>query len=276
MTGLAHPTRTAPAGVRDGVRQVAIWAGFAASYEIVRGLAVGNRAVALANAHSIIRLEQRLGVFVEPSIQRHFLQFRLLVDLADWTYWLAQFAVVALVVVWVYVRRRHAYPWLRNTLIATNTIGLAGYLFFPVAPPRLVAGYGFRDTIASLHQRSGLVHLLANPYAAFPSLHDADALVIGVVVVQVTALSAVRIATLIWPVWVSFCLVLSANHFVLDVAVGVGAAIIGGLLATLVQGAARRSGHWSSRCGSSPHPGSGVSRMRPGEGSSTMPEETRR
>ncbi len=230
------------ANVRGGALQAAIWAGFGVSYEIVRWLATGDRTIALANARSIIRLEQRLDCFVEPSIQRHLLQSRVVIDLADWTYWLAQFAVVGLVVVWVYFRRPAAYPRLRNTLIATNTIGLAGYLFFPVAPPRLVAGFGFHDTIAALHQQSGLIHVLENPYAAFPSLHAADALVVAVVLFRVVALRAVKLVAMIWPVWVSFSLVLSANHFLLDIVVGAGVAVVGWLLVALVAHASRSSG----------------------------------
>ena len=45
----------------------------------------------------------------------------------------------------------------------------------PTAPPRLL-GVGFAD-----QHRDGLVSLAANPYAAMPSLHAADALIVGVV-----------------------------------------------------------------------------------------------
>ena len=58
-------------------------------------------------------------------------------------------------------------------------IGLVGYVFVPTAPPRLL-GVGFVD-----QHRDGLVSLAANPYAAMPSLHAADALIVGVVLFSV-------------------------------------------------------------------------------------------
>jgi membrane-associated phospholipid phosphatase len=219
--------RLLPRGPLDAALQGAVWAGFAAAYEAVRGLTSDERTTALAHTHALIRLEQRLHVFVEPAIQRHVVPLRLVTGLADWSYWFAQFVVVGIVVVWVYLRRGHAYARLRDTLIATNCLGLVGYLAYPVAPPRLVSGYGFRDTFGALGsptQHNGIVHLFANPYAAFPSVHAADALVLGVAVFRLARPRIVKLLALLWPFWVSFALVLSANHFWLDVVVGLALA----------------------------------------------------
>ncbi len=230
-----------PNGRRDALLQAAIWAGFAASYELVRGLAAGNHTVALADAHRIIGVEQGLHAFFEPSLQQHVLHAAPVTAFAHWTYWLAQFVVVAVVVTWIYLRRNHAYARLRDALLVTNTLGLVGYLAFPVAPPRLVPGFGFRETFSAagiLTQKSGLVHLLANPYAAFPSLHAADALILGAAVFAVASNPVVKAVALLWPFWVSFSLLLSANHFWLDVAAGIALATTGWLVAGL---RARRS-----------------------------------
>ena len=55
-------------------------------------------------------------------------------------------------------------------------------------------------------------------------------------------LRAVKLVALIWPVWVSFCLVLSANHFLVDIVVGAFVAVVVGLVVALAQHLSRASG----------------------------------
>ena len=57
-------------------------------------------------------------------------------------------------------------------------IGLFGYVFMPMAPPRLL-GVGFVE-----QPHDGLVQLAANPYAAMPSLHACDSLIVGIVLAR--------------------------------------------------------------------------------------------
>jgi membrane-associated phospholipid phosphatase len=246
-----------PRGRRDLFQQLGLWVGFAVCYEVVRGLADRGRGVALANAEDVIALERRLGGLYDLDLQRFVLGIgRPLVELAGWTYWLSQFAVVLAVVVWVYLRHNDDYPALRNTLLVVNAIGLLGYLALPMAPPRMFPGLGYEDTLATgaLTFRSGLVTLLANPYAAMPSLHAADALVIGAVVASIVRSPAARVALLLWPVWVWFALLATGNHFWLDVAAG--AVLAGAVLAA--RAPSRRpprrrrladSNTWGARCG---------------------------
>ena len=214
-----------PRGLPDAVGQVVVWAGFAVAYEAVRGLAAGSRIEAIENARRMIRLERHLGGLFELDLQRpvHRAEGVLLLHVVGWTYWLAQFVVVGTVVAWVYLRRNDAYSRLRNTIMIANTLGLAGYLLFPLAPPRLLPGYGFVDTLARtepLNHRTGLIELFANPYAAMPSLHTADALILGVAFGAVARWSILRVAALLWPIWVSFALLATGNHFWLDILAG--------------------------------------------------------
>ena len=54
----------------------------------------------------------------------------------------------------------------------------------PTAPPRMFPEWGFADTLAdyaSVNHDSGLIAFAANPYAAMPSLHAMDALIVGIV-----------------------------------------------------------------------------------------------
>ena len=100
-------------------------------------------------------------------------------------------------------------------------IGLFGYVFVPTAPPRLL-GVGFVDT-----HRDGLVNLAANPYAAMPSLHAADALIVGVVLFTVCRnAGGPRPLWALWPAWVCFAVMATGNHFWLDCLAGIGVAIL--------------------------------------------------
>jgi membrane-associated phospholipid phosphatase len=228
-----------PRGGRDLARQLVIWLGFALTYETARGLAHGAAATAQRNARDVISFEQSLGSFFEPGLQRHTIDAsRSLISAANWTYWLAEFGVVTVVLAWTYVRHTDHYIVLRNGVIATNVIGYVGYVLVPTAPPRLVPGHGFVDTLASsaaLNHGTPLVAFAANRYAAMPSLHTADAIVVGV---AMAALSRSRWAQglwLAWPVWVSFSLIVTANHFWLDTAAGALVAGLGGGIALWIE-----------------------------------------
>ena len=223
--------RLLPRGRGDFFRQLAIWLGFGVAYEVVRGLADRGSGEALRNARRVIRIEDRLGGLHELDVQHWVMGAgRVLVHAVDWTYWLSQFVVVGGALLWIYLRRNAAYARLRNTLIAVNTLGLVGYVALPTAPPRLVPGLGVADTLASsepLNEGSGLVHLLANPYAAMPSLHAADALIVGLVLAAVVRAWPLRALCLLWPVWVWFSLLATGNHFWLDVAAGAALGALG-------------------------------------------------
>ena len=166
------------------MREIALWAAFAVSYELVRWAAAGKRETAVANAEAVIRAERHLHLFVEHDLQRAFIEGpRLVLHLADWTYWLAQFVVVVAAFVWAYFRRYRLYARFRNAFFLANTLGLITYITVPLAPPRLFPEEGLVDTLRryeGLNMHSGIVRGLANQYAAMPSLHAADALIVGV------------------------------------------------------------------------------------------------
>jgi hypothetical protein len=123
-------------------------------------------------------------------------------------------------VLFVYVRRHDAFVQFRNSILLANVLGLFGYIFMPTAPPRLL-GLGFAD-----QHRDGLVNLAANPYAAMPSLHAADALIVGVVLFSVCRSRWAKTLWAIWPVWVWFCVMATGNHFWLDCIAGIGVALL--------------------------------------------------
>jgi membrane-associated phospholipid phosphatase len=213
--------RHLPRGWSDLGRQLLIWFGFAVLYQLARGLADRNPSRAFANGYHVVAIETRYAhklyelTFQQFVDQRHFLE-----TLVSWTYWNSEFTVVGLAVLWVYVRRHDAFVGFRNSILLANTIGLLGYVLVPTAPPRLL-GVGFVNT-----HRDGLVNLAANPYAAMPSLHAADALIVGVVLFMVCRRWWAKALWALWPAWVCFSVMATGNHFWLDCLAGIGVAII--------------------------------------------------
>jgi membrane-associated phospholipid phosphatase len=59
-----------------------------------------------------------------------------------------------------------------------------------------------------------------------PSLHAADALIVGVVCFQACRRWWSKALWALWPAWVWFCVLATANHFILDVVAGIAVALI--------------------------------------------------
>jgi hypothetical protein len=222
--------RVLPRGPLDFARQLLIWFGFVFGYQLVRGSVDHDRRQALADGLGIVRLERHLfGALPELRLQRLVDASHWLSIAAAWTYWNSEFTVVSLALLWVYLRRYESFKRLRNTVVLAGLLALPGFAFDPTAPPRMYPALGFRDTVAStsgVNHGSGLVQLAHNPYAAMPSLHSADALVVAIVLVRTSRRRWSRAAWALWPAWVWFCVMATANHFLLDVLAGVALALL--------------------------------------------------
>ena len=224
----AAERRVLPRGWFDLVRQILIWFGFVLAYQVARGIADRSPSVAFNNARGVIDVERRVTGLWELSLQSWTESSEALGLLTSWTYWLSQFAVVGLALLWVYFRHYDHFIRFRNLLMLANVLGLIGYVLLPTAPPRYFPELGFVDTLASLgapNHGSTLVQLAANPYAAMPSLHAADALVVGVTLAVLVRPVWLKALWLLWPAWVWFAVMATANHFWLDIAAGIAVVI---------------------------------------------------
>ena len=207
--------------------------GFYVAYQVVRGAADRDVANAFRNGEWVIHTQQHLGALFEPTVQRFVDSSTILVTLTSYTYWLSQFAVVGLTLLYVYFRHHDRFADFRNWLIGANVIGLIGYVLMPTAPPRMFPEWGFSDTLAdyaSVNHDSGLIAFAANPYAAMPSLHAMDALIVGVVMASVCRSWPARALWLVWPAWVCFAVMGTGNHYWLDCAAGFAIALLTALL----------------------------------------------
>jgi membrane-associated phospholipid phosphatase len=222
-----------PHGWGDLFLQIGLWFGFLAAYQVARGVADRNAATAFENGLKVIDIESRANSLFELSLQRLVDSSQLLAVMTSWTYWLSQFTVLGLSLLWVYVWRNDVFPRFRTVIILANVIGLAGYVLLPTAPPRMFPDVGFVDTLAnfaSLNHGSGLIQLASNPYAAMPSLHSADSLIVGLIMASLVTRWWAKALWLAWAPWVWFSVMATGNHFWLDIAAGVHVAAIAALV----------------------------------------------
>jgi hypothetical protein len=229
---VAAGRRFLPRGWADFGVQIVIWVGFYFSYLAVRSLADRNPARAFVNGFRVIGLEQRLtSHFFEQTAQRIADSSNLLITAAAWTYWNSEFTVIGLALLWVYLRRHEWFARFRNTVLLANMFGLVGYVLVPTAPPWMFPYYGFVDGV---NHASGF-GALANPYAAMPSLHAADALIVGIFLFRASRGRWSKAVWALWPAWVWFCVLATANHFWLDVVAGIAVALLSLLIVSRIE-----------------------------------------
>jgi membrane-associated phospholipid phosphatase len=219
-----------PRGWKDFGLQLCIWFGFLLAYQVVRGLADHDAVQAFVNGRSLIGFESKLHALVEVDIQNVVLRAGdWFVQILNWTYWNSQFTVVGIALLWVYFRRNEAFTRLRNLLIVANLLALVGFVAMPTAPPRMFPEWGFVDTLATsaaLNHGSGLVQLASNQFAAMPSIHSADALILGFVMAALVRSTWAKVLWTLWPSWVWFTVMATGNHYWVDIAGGVLIALI--------------------------------------------------
>jgi membrane-associated phospholipid phosphatase len=145
-------------------------------------LLIGDDAsAAVRRAESLAEAERALGLYFEPDVHAWALGHPWLMTTAGAFYVFAHIGVAAWVLAWTWQLRRDVFPLVRDTFLATQILTVALYALVPTAPPRLVPGSGFHDTLAGLWGREAAesVHLLQSPFAAMPSGHVVFALIAG-------------------------------------------------------------------------------------------------
>jgi len=226
---VAAGRRHLPRGWLDLGLQLAIWFGFLGLYQVARGIADRDPTRAFENGLGVIRIEERVGDLFELTAANVVSGSHFLMLLVSWTYWNSEFTVVGLALLFVYLRRHEYFHRFRNWILLANVIGLLGYVIVPTAPPRMFPTFGFPDTLAEfggLNHGSGLIELAANPYAAMPSLHAADALIVGVSLAFACRHWWSKTIWVLWPAWVWFAVMATGNHFWLDILAGIVVAIL--------------------------------------------------
>jgi hypothetical protein len=228
-----------PNGWKDFFFQLSLWLGFGLVYQIARGAADRGTLEAIQNGLTVIDAEKAFNALVEVDIQRAVMHAGdVALTAVNITYWLSQFTVLGLALLWIYFARNDAFVTVRNWVFATNLLALVGYVLMPTAPPRMFPEEGFVDTLAqssAVNHGSGLIELASNPYAAMPSVHAADALIIGFAMATLVKSRLAAMLWTLWPTWVWFSVMATGNHFWLDIVAGVGVALMGATIVSWAQ-----------------------------------------
>ena len=241
-----------PKGWGDLGRQIGLLILVDIAYETARGLADGSRSVAMAHGQQVIDFERSTHTLFEPGWQAFFIPATWLVDFANQVYMNSQFAVVLTFFLWVYFFRNESFNFIRNMFIVSMGLALIGYTLYPTAPPRLFPEEGFVDTINSfsdVNHDSALVKVFINPYAAVPSMHCAFALIIGISGFRLSRHAYTKAFWAAWPLLVSWVVIVTGNHYWVDVVLGWMVAMVAALVAHRLLARARPEA-WAWRVGS--------------------------
>ncbi|MEU3528303.1 phosphatase PAP2 family protein [Streptomyces sp. NPDC038707] len=195
------------------------------TYSLVRNAVPEQRAAALRNADWIWRFEHALGVGVEQSINHAANSVTWLIIGMNYYYATLHFVITLGVLVWLYRWHPGRYAATRLVLFATTGAALLGYYLYPLAPPRLMLGGHFVDTVTAHHtwgsMASGDLKHMSNQYAAMPSMHIGWSLWCGLTVCALASVPWARVLGLLYPALTLVVIVATANHFWLDAVGGV-------------------------------------------------------
>jgi hypothetical protein len=231
------------------LREVALVSAGFVVYFTVRELTEGSFERAAANAEAIIRLQESLGIFVEPTLNHAAASRQWALTGLNWIYIWGHWPVIALVAAWLYHAQPDGYRLIRTAFFISGAIGFFFFALLPTAPPRLMGGE-FIDTVTEFSNAYRVLQpaSVTNQYAAFPSLHFGWNLLIGIAVMRYARRPVVRVLGLMSPVLMLLATVLTANHYLLDI-------VMGGIVALAGLGLAVGYRRWRSR-----------ERIRPGAG----------
>jgi hypothetical protein len=236
-TGRTHTISWLPKGGADAVAQLSIFVVADILYETVRGVAESNAAVPFTHARSIMSIERSLHIFVEQSVQSWAMGQRVLIDFANFMYVNSHFVITTSLLVWLYLRHNDRFYFVRNMFVVAMGFALIGYLILPTAPPRFFPELGYVDTIAyyvNVKHDSGLVALFFNPYAAVPSMHVAFSLMVAIPTILIVKRHVLKALWALYPLLITFVVVVTGNHWVMDAIAGAAVAGMSALVATHV------------------------------------------
>jgi hypothetical protein len=180
-----------------------------------------GRARAARNAARIDSLERRLGIDVEPAVQRALLQYPRLVHGLNAGYGLFNVTLTVGWLVLLFRRRDERFHRFRRTCLLTYVGAQPVFLLLPTAPPRV--SDGFVDTLSEVSgfdlEHPFLLRFY-NPVAAMPSLHVAFAVVTGAEIASRSESLLARSAARAYPPLVATVVAGTGNHYVLDAVAG--------------------------------------------------------
>jgi hypothetical protein len=221
-------------------RELLLIAVLYAAYEMSRSLGDINVTSALSNGREILHLEKVWHLDPERMLNHALHHDTFFAVAASYFYSLMHYLVTPAVLVWMYRKHRPHYSRARTALAISTGVGLVGYLILPTAPPRMINGSGFYDTLAGTQDwgwwgGEGSVPrglgALTNQFAAMPSLHVGWAIWCGVLIAVYAERRWVKALGVGYPILTTIVVMATGNHYLLDAIAGALTMAAGALLA---------------------------------------------
>jgi membrane-associated phospholipid phosphatase len=210
-------------------------------YTAGRWVTAGDLDSATDHAQWIMDAEDDLGIAIERQVQ-DALHGGFVMWLFSNLYLAAQLVVLPASLLWLYRSAPAVYRRLRDTVLATWTLSVPIYALFPVAPPRLADG-AMSDTVSSQAavELTGRSTIFYNELAAVPSLHCGFAVAVGIALAVASRRRWTKALALLWGPAVCLIVVVTANHYVFDIAAGLAVSVAGYYAGPRVARLAQRS-----------------------------------
>ena len=222
------------------------------SYSVVREMAGGSSSNAYSHTFDVVSLEQSLGIFQEARLQEWVMSSELVVRFFNAVYTYGHFPLIGALGVWLFIFHRDKYLLFRNGFFVAGALGLFIFNIFPVAPPRLMPlEYGLVDTL-SLFQKVNYhsAGAFVNPYAAMPSMHIGFNLLLSLAVASACAGMGQPwrflglAVSMVMPILMATAVVVTGNHYILDIVAGYAVAAAGMWVALMVKDHGWRLRQW--------------------------------
>jgi hypothetical protein len=205
-------------------REATMISGLYALWQLAGTLSVLGTAGAFSRADWLERTERAWHLPSEVSVQRALTGNSTLTQAENLYYATMHFGALFVFLIWLFVRHRERYGKVRRVLALTTLVCLAIQLI-PVAPPRLLPGYGYVDTAEQYNQSVYSLGFGADQLSAMPSVHVAWAVLIGWAVARIGR-GPWRWLGTAHAVLTMLVIVATANHFWADGIVAVAVLVV--------------------------------------------------
>lgn len=186
----------------------------------------GAALAGIRNAVAVNAISRELGGGFAVTMNNWLAVHPLVGSSAAWYYIVLQGAITGIIGVVLIWRRVPSFGLHRNALIACNVIGLVAFWLYPVAPPRMLAGYHDIAARAAPVFSSILEGKAADDFAATPSLHVVWAIWVAIAACAMIRRPALRAAVWLYPAATIVDVLATANHYLLDVITAPGVLLL--------------------------------------------------
>jgi hypothetical protein len=208
---------------------VLLVAGLYVIYDLIRASISVTAGRAERNAFTVLRWEKWFHLDPERPLNHFITHTAALAVPACFFYAAAYIVVTPTVLIWAYRCRSESYRQARTVLAVITSTALVGFWLYPTAPPRLLPGAGFADTLATYSSwgwwraadnlPAGMASI-GNQFAAMPSLHVAWSLWCASVVITHTRRRWLTVLAASYPITTVVVVIGTGNHYLSDVIAG--------------------------------------------------------